>query len=108
MNIKKLVEGEWMEFEPEDERIGQLRLRVRPMGLDIAAWDLTGPAQMVKVLSELVIDWNLDADGEKIECTPETRATYLPSIYLIKTKNGGFVGNEVLAFCQNIGNFLKN
>ncbi len=108
MNIKKLVEGEWMEFEPEDERIGELRLRVRPLGLDIAGIELTGAAQMVKVLSDLVMDWNLDADGERIECTPETRATYLPSLYLIKTKAGGYVGNEVLAFCQSIGNFLKN
>jgi hypothetical protein len=107
MNIKNLVEGEWLELQPEDERIGALRLRVRPLSMDLAATELTGVPQMLALLEGLVMDWNLEADGVKIDCTPETRAAYLPSLYLLKVKDGGFVGNEALAFCQQIGNFLR-
>lgn len=107
MNIKKLVEGEWLELQPEDERVGVLRLRVRPLSMDLAATELTGVPQMIALLEGLVMDWNLEQDLQIIPCTPETRAAYLPSLYLLKVKDGGFVGNETLAFCQQIGNFLR-
>ena len=113
MDISKLVEGAWLELYPADERIGPVRLKVNPLPTDTRIDpDVVDGAALIEKVTRLVLDWNFESNGEKIECTPETRQKYMGNILRLELKSDteekAYVAWELIKFCASIDNFLKN
>ena len=117
MDVTKLqVDGEWLELETENEDFGILKVKVVPHQYG----GLTRMAikeDMIELLAQLVIDWDLESGKKKIEPTRENKIKYLSILAGWKIKNPRYgqkgsifenVGTEIIAFAQDIKNFTKN
>jgi len=117
MDVSALnVDGEWLEIETENEDFGKLRVRVVPRqygGLIRMAIN----EDMIQYLSELVVDWDISSNGEKVECSHANKMKYLSVLAGWRIKNPKYqredikmksVGAEIIAFAQDIKNFTKN
>jgi hypothetical protein len=117
MDIGKLnVDGEWLELEPENEKFGPFKVKVIPNPFYDAIVD-TINQDVTSLLKRLVVDWDLEKNGEKLPCTKEHKNSYLPTLAGWKIKNAKYtdegvnyksVGSEIIAFSQEIDNFTKN
>jgi len=107
MDVGKLkLQGEWLELEAKDKKIGSLKFRLLPADVDETFDDLVG------AISRYVVEWDL-TDGDKpVKCDKENKAKYLP--FLLRIELAGedgkkrFIGSEIIEFVSNIENFVKN
>ena len=117
MDVTKLnVDGEWLELETTCEEFGALRVRVVPRQFS-GTLSMVLNDDVIRLVSHLVVDWNLENKGKKVPCNSENKEKYLPIIAGWKINNpkhakkGAIfenVGTEIIAFAQDIKNFVKN
>jgi len=117
MDVTKLqVDGEWLELETDNEDFGTLRVKIVPHQYG-GLMRMVLKEDMVELLAQLVIDWDLESDGKKVELTRENKIKYLSILAGWKIKNPQYalkgaifenVGSEIIAFAQDIKNFTKN
>jgi len=156
MDVKKLqLGGEWLEIEAENEKIGLLRFKVLPSSIRdqfsyLKAF-IGDHEKIIEEITKLVIEWNLEEDGEPLPCTDENKKIYIPhligvfikkeeaeqkenkeldeifsklrglkvlteaemgllAIYVAKSSvdRRSTVGNRIIEFASDIGNFVKN
>ena len=87
MDVSKFqIKGEWLELEVASKKvIGPLKFLVKPLSsddqLDMADISREDRKAFLNKIQDLVIDWDLTKDGEKLECSDENKKSYLP--YLI-------------------------
>ena len=118
MDVTKLqMGGEWLEVEAENEKIGQLRFKVRPSStkeqIQYAKAIVEDREKIIDEISKLVIDWSLEQDGEPLPCTDENKALYMPHLIGVSVKVEGpaenqSVGSQIILFSNEFGNFVKN
>jgi len=115
-DVSKLsVDGEWLELDTEIEDFGKFKVKVVPANtnriIHIAKEDIVG------VICSVVTDWDLTKGATKVPCDEENKHKYLLALSEVKIKNPKHamkgemfrtVGSEILAFSQNIKNFIKN
>ncbi len=132
MDVSKFqLEGEWLEVEVKSKNvIGPLRFKVKPLSsdeqIDLAEAGKGNIKDFLKQINELVLDWDLEDEKEKLICDDENKKKYLP--YLIgmrvklekdddsmiedeegkKIKIIKSVGVTIISFAQDFGNFVKN
>lgn len=136
MDVTKFqIKGEWLEIEVESEKVeGPLKFLIKPLSsdaqMDMAEVGRESRKEFLTKIQDLVIDWDMTKNGEKLECSAENKKIYLP--YLIpmnlkvkkeeekeimadedldkpKTKKiPDSVGLAILGFAQDFGNFIKN
>lgn len=142
MDVSKFqIKGEWLELEVESKKvIGPLKFLVKPLSsddqLDMADVSREDKKGFLNKIQDLVLDWDLTKNGEKLECNAESKSIYLP--YLIpmnlkeekedekekgimadedldekpEPKRARFiqdtVGLRILGFAQDFTNFIKN
>ena len=113
-DISKLnVDGEWLELDIEG--FGKNKFKIVPASINrliqIAKEDLVG----LMILA--VVDWDLAIGKKKIPCDEENKRSYLSALSEAKINNPSHalkgkiyetVGSEIIAFSQNIKNFIKN
>jgi len=113
-DVSKLnIDGEWIELDIEG--LGKNKFKIVPANtnrlIQIAREDLVGLMVLV------VIDWDLTKKKEEIPCDDENKRKYLSALseakinnpeHALKGKVFETVGSEILAFSQNIKNFIKN
>ena len=111
-----LADGEWLELETEHEDFGILKVKVIPRQYS-GLIKMVLNDDMIEMLANLIVDWNLESEGKKIELTHENKIKYLSILAGWKIKNPRFgkkgqifenVGTEIIAFAQDIKNFTKN
>jgi len=128
MDISKLNSGAWLEVEPIDEKIGTIRLKLSSISM-VQAEEFTeifseenqnAVRRIMDQISELIVDWNLESEGKKIECNEENKKRYeenkkryLPHIFKVMVRDEDkeepvILGAKIIEFAQNIDNFLKN
>lgn len=117
MDISKIDHGAWLTLCPVDEKVGEVRLKMLPMPTDFEFPKETDNQAAIGILSQFVVDWNLDEDGVAILCNDETKAKYLALLLRLKVKNeegkteedkSEFAVTPIARFAAEIGNFLKN
>jgi len=118
MDVTKLqLGGEWLELEAENEKIGQLRFKIRPSStkeqFQYARVLMEDREKIMDEISNLVIEWSLEKDGEPLSCTDENKAAYMPYLIGVEVKVGGpdenqSVGSQIILFSKELGNFVKN
>ena len=113
MEVKHLIEGEWL--EAETEKAGPVKLRIRYVSYHEAVLfrKLKSEEASLEAIENLIIDWDLTDDGKKLECSKENKIKYVP--YLIgldlKTEDGKStksLGLEIMQFAITVSNFTKN
>lgn len=123
MDIKKLdLAGSWAYFDAVDERIGRLGFFLLPVSPEIEretvrGYDRDDYDAIFKSVKKLILDWDLTADGEKLECTDETKNEYLPHLLRIRVrrevktpdeKDSELLGPAIYKHADEISNFVKN
>ena len=108
MDVSKIEkQGEWLELEAVSEKIGKLRFKIQPITTDIRLSE-----EVEESLAKIVVDWDLEKDGEKLPCNEETIKEYMPFISVVEVKSeddrATYVGIEIIRFAQNVDNFVKN
>lgn len=108
-------DGEWLELEAEDEEFGSLKVLVLPESLTGIPYLWNG--DLLGYISSVVMDWDL-MDGEKrVPYDDENKRKYLSILSRIRIKNPKYTkpeirvktfGSEIIAFSQNLKNFIKN
>ena len=139
MDVTKFqIKGEWLELDVESEKVeGPMKFLIKPLSsdgqLDMAEVGRESHKDFLNKIQDLVIDWDLTNNGEKLECNDENKKLYLP--YLIPMnlkaekaekeegkevmadedldkpkiqKIPDSVGLAILGFAQDFGNFIKN
>ena len=126
------LEANWVTFEPTDKRIGPINLLLRPLtggqrtSFGAALSDRDREKQ-VEVLTEIIVDWNLENDDGKIPVDPSNLETWgdrlahlrvelHPDIFTddeiedsnSKGENSAFLGTLAIIYAGRPGNFLKN
>lgn len=117
MDVSKLnVEGEWLTLEVENKDFGTLKILVAPRQYS-GLTKMVMNEDMIQFVLSLVLDWNLKDGKKKIECTPENKMKYMSVLAGWKITNPKYgkkgaifenVGTEIIAFAQDINNFVKN
>jgi len=112
MEIGKIDCGAWLTLHPEDERIGEIKLRVRPVPPDFDIPKDADVKAQLKAIGSLIIDWNFESDGVAVPCSDETKDQYLWYLVRIMVKGEGEAGEPlagpVVKFAVDIDNFLGN
>ena len=112
MEIGKLDVGAWLTLRPMDERIGEVRLKIKPVSPDFT-FPADGDAQaQITALGSLIVDWNLESDGVAITCTDEAKGRYLWHLVRVEVHGEGeateSLAGPVARFAIDINNFLGN
>jgi len=128
MDISKLLTaGEWLEVEGVEgyEDFGAFKLKIAPLD-PMAYFDLLAQtkelpgdflderarekvANFISLILELVKDWDFMNDGEKVECTPETKGLYLQRLLWRRVKGEDTILlRKILEFSFNPQNYAKN
>jgi len=125
MDVSKFeITGEWLAVEIDSAKdIGELRFKVKPLSstdqIMIAEQSEGDPKKFLKKVEGLVVDWDLEKDGQPLPCTEENKAFYMPYLIGMKIKKqsdeeeekkeeGKIVGTAIIEFAQDFGNFTKN
>lgn len=92
MDVSKFqVEGEWLELELDSEKVkGPLKFLIKPLSsidqLEYGEAARDDRDKYFKKLYDLVLDWNLNKNGTKLDCTPENRELYLKYLLPVDLK----------------------
>jgi len=112
MEIGKVDVGAWLTLRPVDERIGELRLKIRPVPED---FDFSGDGdtkKQLQTIGSLIVDWNLEKDGVAIPCNDETRRLYMFHLIQVMVRGEGDEQESIVGpisrFAADITNFLGN
>lgn len=118
MKVEKLfLDGEWLELEAVNKNVGKLRFKVKPMSaseqFDFASGVTEDPKESLIKIEELIIDWELEENGKKLECNEANKKKYIPYLITVvikdeESKLGNTVGRFILEFAQDFSNFVKN
>jgi len=108
MDVAKIEKhGEWLELEAVSEKIGKLRFKIQPITTGIRLSE-----EVEESFVRIIVDWDLEKDGEKLPCNEETVKEYMPFISVVEVKSESdrptFVGIEIIKFAQDVDNFVKN
>lgn len=109
--------GVWLKLETDREEFGTLEVLVIPRQIN-SFFDF-GEGDLTACLTAVVVDWNLNDNGKKVECNDANKNRYLAVLSQWGIKNPTYaqaakgmntrtVGAEILAFSGDINNFLKN
>jgi len=113
MEVKHLVEGEWL--SAETEKAGPVNLKVRYVSYHEAVLfqKLKNAEASLATVEGLIIDWDLTSNGKKLKCNKENKIKYV--CYLIgldlKVDDGKpakSLGQEIMQFAIDPKNFTKN
>lgn len=119
MDVSKLnVEGEWLEVEiiEPKEYAGIVKIMIVPRPYS-SLMKMLIHDDVDLLLANLVIDWNLWKNGNKIEPTQQNKLAYFATMHGWKLKKYKYtskdvknknIGTEIIAFAQDIKNFTKN
>ncbi|MCK4759029.1 MAG: hypothetical protein KAT69_03225 [Candidatus Aminicenantes bacterium] len=137
MDVSKFqIKGEWLELEVKSKKlIGSLKFLVKPLSsseqLDMADIGRESRTEFLDKIQDLVIDWNLTKNEQKLECNDENKKSFLPYLIPMTLKEEekeeekeitadedldkpkpkkipGTVGLAILGFAQDFTNFIKN
>jgi len=136
MDVSKFqMSGEWLELEVESKKIvGPLKFLIKPLSSDeqLSMADLgrEDNKEFLTRIQDLVLDWDLTKNGEKLACDEENKKSYLPYLFPMTLKKEkeeekeltadidldepkpkkipGTVGLAILGFAQDFTNFIKN
>ena len=112
MEIGKIDVGAWLTLCPVDERIGEIKLRIRPLPPDFALSKDSDTRAQLGAIGSLIVAWNLEADGVAIPCTDETKGRYLWHLVQVQVHKGDeeteSLAGPVARFAADINNFLGN
>jgi len=136
MDVSKFqMKGEWLELEVESKKlVGPLKFLVKPLSsdeqLDMAEIGRESSKKFLTKVQDLVMDWDLTKNGEKLECNEENKESFLPYLIPMSLKKEeeeekevtadedldkpkvkkipGTVGLAILGFAQDFANFIKN
>ena len=87
MDVSKFqIKGEWLELEIKSKKVeGPMKFLVKPLSsdeqMDMAEVGREDRKAFLNKIQDLVLDWDLTKNGEKLECDAESKSVYLP--YLI-------------------------
>ncbi len=107
MEIKKFFRGTEVCFSPVDERIGEIRLVIKPIPL--SELENITVDKMISLLSQIIIDWNLTEDGKPIECSEENKNRIIPYLVVLRVKTEDkpkTLGEKIFEFAGKIENFF--
>ncbi|MCK5127902.1 MAG: hypothetical protein KAR42_16715 [candidate division Zixibacteria bacterium] len=141
MDVSKFqIKGEWLELEVKSKKvIGPLKFLVKPLSsddqLDMADIGRDDKKQFLNTILDLVLDWNLTQNGQKLPCDAENKELYLKYLIPMNLKEKeeekeketkeimadedldkpkpariipDTVGLSILGFAQDFSNFIKN
>lgn len=137
MDVSKFqIKGEWLELEVKSKKlVGPLKFLIKPLSsdeqLDMADLGREERKKFLAKIQDLVLDWDLTKNGEKLECNDENKKSYLPYLIPMTLKEKkeeeekeitadmdldkpkpkkipGTVGLAILGFAQDFTNFIKN
>jgi len=112
MEVKHIDFGAWLELCPADEKIGSVKLLVKPIPSDFVVPTETDNKVWIDTIGQFIIDWNLTSDGVAVPCNDENKAKYLGYIIrlLVKTdkEEPEVAVGPIMMFASNVDNFLKN
>ena len=136
MDVSKFqIKGEWLELEVKSKKlIGSLKFLIKPLSsseqLDMADIGRESRTEFLDKIQDLVMDWDLTKDGEKLVCDEENKKSFLPYLIPMTLKEEeekekeitadedlneskakkipGTVGLAILGFAQDFTNFIKN
>ena len=114
MEVGKIDCGAWLTLCPVEEKIGEVKLKFKPMPPNFSPPDSKDVQSWAKIISEFLIDWNLEIDGVAVPCIDENKAQYLGYLFRleIKAQEEGKeperAAAQIIPFAANIDNFLGN
>lgn len=143
MDVSKFqINGEWLELEVESKKVvGPLKFLIKPLSsddqLDMADIGRDDQKKFLNTVIDLVLDWDLTRNGEKLPCEGEDKELYLKYLIPMNLKEEkkeekeddkpkeimadedldkkpkpkkipGTIGLAILGFAQDFGNFIKN
>jgi len=113
MEIRKIDCGAELELCPVDEKIGPIKLTVKPIPSDFVLPAETDNQTWINLIGSFIVGWNLTSGGVAVPCNDETKAKYMG--YIIRLLVKGEEGQEaevaagpIMRFAGNVDNFLKN
>ena len=113
MEVKHLIEGEWL--TAETEKAGPVKLKIQYVSYHEAVLfrKLKGDEAGIERIENMIVDWDLTSNGKKLKCDKENKIKYIP--YLIgldlKVEDGETaknLGQEIMQFAITVSNFTKN
>jgi len=112
MEISKIDCGAELVLQPVDEKVGEVRLRMKPVPTDFVFPPTEDNKAWIAVMAQFVIGWNLTDGGVAVACNDENKAKYLGYLLRlpVKTADGGeeIAAGPIMRFAADINNFLKN
>ena len=112
MEIGKIDCGAELILYPVDERIGEIKLKVRPVPPDFEIPADADVKAQLKAIGSLIVGWNFEKDGVVVPCNDETKEQYLWYLVRIVVKGEGEtvepLAGPVVKFATDIENFLGN
>jgi len=114
-NVAHLDQGEWLEISRDIDGTDQgIRLKIRWMPLLEATEFQNEDASLIESLEKLaalILEWNLEKDGEPIPCTEESKKRYIEYLITLPIEEDGksiTLGRKIIRFACNSANFTKN
>lgn len=88
MDINKLRATARISFRLNGPEPIDLEFEVRPIAFDLAR-TMVGQADLTEIerrlVADAIVDWNLEENGQKIECNAENKAKYLEFLFRMRT-----------------------
>ena len=128
MDVSKLLTaGEWLEIEGIEgfDEFGAFKLKIMPID-PLVYFDFQASARaipsnisvpeisekltsLVSMVLSLVVDWNFESEGQKIDCSEKTKELYLRRIIWRKVKGKAvLLANAIINFAFNPESYSKN
>jgi len=126
MDITNTEQGEWLELDCIDDKVGSFKLRLLPIPANLRAKmkDLPedgGEAEIAVPFIPYVVGWTMTRGADEVACTDDEKAKILPHVLFLRVKPKTFEDNEdimkqgwimalweVVKFATNKNNFVKN
>ncbi len=112
MEISKIDGGAWLTLRPVDERVGEIKLLLRPVPPDFQFPEKATAEEHIALIGGFIIDWNLEDSGVAVPCNDDMKRRYLWHLIRLEvhTDDGKTetLAGPIASFVVDINNFLGN